>query len=141
MKAAHGVRVRRWRKSMSGVAFVMRCRDGTTTNWIESPYPKTNISLAIFLHEIGHHAVGFGVYRLRCEEEYRVWLWALAKMRELGIEPNDRTLTRFERSMRYAVAKACRRGVKAIPADMVRYLPEGVRVVPPPHAAPAALAS
>lgn len=133
MKARYDVRVRKWRRSMSGVAFVMRYRDGSTQRWIESPYPKTNISLAIFLHEVGHHAVGFGVYRLRCEEEYRVWLWALAKMRELGIEPSERTLTRFDRSTRYAVAKACRRGIKAIPADMVRYLPEGTRTLAEPR--------
>jgi hypothetical protein len=124
MKAAYGVRVRKWRKSMSGVAWRIRYPDGRTESWIESPFPKTRLSLAIFLHEIGHHAVGWGVYRLRCEEEYRVWLWALAKMRELGIEPDARTLKRFERSMQYAVAKAVRRGVKALPVDLIPYLPK-----------------
>lgn len=130
MKAAYGVRVRRWRKAMSGVAWRVRHPDGREERWIESPFPKTRISLAIFLHEIGHHAVGWGVYRLRCEEEYRVWVWAIAKMRELGVEPDARTLTRFERSMKYAVAKAVRRGVKRIPGDLVRFLPEGYTAAP-----------
>jgi hypothetical protein len=124
MKSRYDVRVRKWRRGMSGVAFRIRLRDGSIQNWIESPYPKTRISLAIFLHEIGHHAIGFGVYRLRCEEEYRVWVWALNTMRSLDIEPDPRTLRRFDRSMRYAVAKAVRRGIKAIPVDLVPYLPE-----------------
>lgn len=124
MKKCYDIRVRRWRKSMSGVAWRVRYSDGRVQHWIESPFPKTRISLAIFLHEVGHHAVGWGVYRLRCEEEYRVWLWALAKMRELGIEPDARTLRRFERSMQYAVGKAVRRGLKSLPVELVRFLPK-----------------
>lgn len=124
MKRTYGVKVRKWRRSMSGVAWRLRFPDGRVQQWIEAPYPKTRISLAIFLHEIGHHAVGFGVYKLRCEEEYRVWVWALDKMRELGIEPDERTLRRFERSMQYAVGKAVRRGLKALPVELVRFLPK-----------------
>jgi hypothetical protein len=124
MKARYGVRVRRWRKSMSGVAFRLRHPDGREEAWIESPMPKTRISLAIFLHEIGHHAIGFSRFPTRAEEEYRVWLWALETMRSLGIEPDARTLRRFERSMQYAVGKAVRRGVKRLPADMLRFLPK-----------------
>ncbi len=122
MKRTYGLRVRKWRRSMSGVAFRVRYRDGTEAAYIESPLPKTPISLAIFLHEVGHHAIGFGRFRTRCEVEYRVWVWALAKMRELGIEPDARTLRRFDRSMRYAVAKAVRRGMRSIPVELVQYL-------------------
>lgn len=124
MKRAYGLRIRKWRRTMSGVAFRVRYRDGSEVAWIESPYPKTPISLSIFLHEVGHHAVGWGKFSTRCEEEYRVWLWALAKMRELGVEPDERTLRRFDRSVRYAVGKAVRRGVKRLPVDLLPYLPQ-----------------
>lgn len=109
---------------MSGVAWRLRYPDGREESWLESPFPKTRISLAIFLHEIGHHAVGFNRFPTRAEEEYRVWVWALEKMRELGIEPDARTLRRFERSMEYAVGKAVRRGVKRLPVELVRFLPK-----------------
>ncbi|MFN4244356.1 MAG: hypothetical protein ACK4PI_14100 [Tepidisphaerales bacterium] len=124
MKAAYGVRVRRWRRSMSGVATRLRYPDGREEAWIESPYPKTPVSLAIFLHEIGHHAVGFGRFPTRAEEEYRVWVWALSTMRRLGIPPDQRTLRRVDRSMRHAVGKALRRGVKRLPAELTPYLPD-----------------
>jgi hypothetical protein len=121
MKARHGLRIRRWRKSMSGCAWRVTYTNGKTTNWIESPYPKTPISLAIFLHEVGHHAMGFNRFRLRCEEEYHVWLWALEEMRSLGVEPDGRVKARFQRSMEYAVGKSIRRGVKSLPAPLKQF--------------------
>ena len=121
MKKRYGVRVRRWRKQMSGCAWRVAYVDGRSINWIESPVPKTPISLAIFLHEVGHHAIGFETYKLRCEEEYHVWLWALDQMRKHGVEPDARTQTRFERSMQYAVEKAVRRGAKRLPAALTRF--------------------
>ncbi len=123
MKSRHGVRVRRWRRNMSGCAWRVYHDDGRVVNWIESPVPKTPISLAIFLHEVGHHAVGFESYKKRCEEEYHVWQWALAEMRRVGVEPDAKVLRRYELSMRYAVDKAVRRGMKALPAVLHAFLP------------------
>ena len=88
MKQAHDVRVRKWRRSMSGCAWRVYYHDGRVINWIESPVPRTPISLAIFLHEIGHHVIGFDRYKRRCEEEYHAWVWAIRRMRELGVEPD-----------------------------------------------------
>src|SRR5882762_328047 len=85
MKLLYDVRVKRWRRNMSGCAWCFFHANGKAVNWIEAPYPKTPISLAIFLHEVGHHAIGFKAYKRRCEEEYHVWVWAIAKMRELGV--------------------------------------------------------
>src|SRR5580698_10063199 len=99
MKNRYALRVRRWRRTMSGCAWRVYYHDGRTVNFIESPYPKTPISLAIFLHEVGHHAIGFNTYKRRCEEEYHVWLWALAEMRRHGVEPDTRVNSRFELSM------------------------------------------
>ena len=124
MTARHRVRVKRWRRNMSGCAWSVSHANGKRTNWIESPFPKTPISLAIFLHEVGDHAIGFETYKRRCEEEYHVWMWALKMMRTLGIEPDERVQRRFDLSMRYAVSKAARRGMKAFPEALRRYLPE-----------------
>jgi hypothetical protein len=92
-------------------------------NWVESPRPRTPISLAIFLHEVGHHVIGFQKYRRRCEEEFYVWMWALTEMRRHGVEPDEKVHRRVEMSMRYAVGKAVRRGIKQIPELLLRYLP------------------
>lgn len=118
------IRIHKWRKSMSGCAWRVYHHDGRVVNWIEAPVPKTPISLAIFLHEVGHHAIGFATYKRRCEEEYHVWLWALSQMRQLGVEPDERVHRRFELSMQYAVGKAVRRGVKRLPDALHRFLPQ-----------------
>ncbi len=78
----YGVRVRKWRSSMSGVAWELAYADGRRVKLLESPKPKGPMSAAIFLHEIGHHAIGLGVYRPRCLEEYHAW--AFATLRQLG---------------------------------------------------------
>lgn len=115
MKLRHDVRVRRWRSSMTGCAWRVWYEDGSIINWIEAPYPRTPISLAVFLHEVGHHVTGFDTHRLRCEEEYHAWQWALAEMRRHGVEPDAKVQRRVELSMRYAVDKAVRRGLRKVP--------------------------
>ncbi len=124
MKFRHKVRIRKWRSNMSGAAWRVNYRDGRYINWIEVPFPKTPISLAIFLHEVGHHVIGFDRYRVRCEEEYHAWQWAIDEMRRLGVEPDKRVWRRFELSMQYAVDKALRRGIKRLPNSLVRFLPK-----------------
>ncbi|MBL9149825.1 MAG: hypothetical protein JNM94_14130 [Phycisphaerae bacterium] len=123
MKAAYGFKVRKWRRSMSGCAWELVYRDGRRQRMLESPYPKSPISCAIFLHEVGHHAIGLGVVRPRCLEELRAWQWSLAAMEARGLAIDDRTRVRFRRSMEYAVAKSMRRGAKSIPAELAEFLP------------------
>ena len=125
MTRRYDVRVRHWRSSMSGRAWRVYYHDGRVINWIESPKPKTPLSLAIFLHEVGHHVIGFERYKVRCEEEFHVWMWALNQMQRYGIQLNEKVHRRVEMSMRYAVSKAMRRGMKQIPAALTRYLPQG----------------
>jgi len=124
MKQRYEIRIRKWRRSMSGCAWRVYYHDGRTINWIEAPVPRTPISLAIFLHEVGHHAIGFGTYKRRCEEEYYVWQWAIAMMRRLGVEPDEKVCRRVEASMQYAVGKALRRGIKQLPQPLIRFLPQ-----------------
>ena len=118
VRGRYGVRVRRWRGSMSGCAWCVYRRDGRVTRWVEAPRPRTPVSLAIFLHEVGHHVIGFERFERGCEEEHHAWEWAIAEMRRLGVEPDARTLRRVEMSMRYAVWQAERRGAG---------VPEGLR--------------
>ena len=108
---------------MSGCAWRAVYSDGSVTAWIEAPRPKGPMSLAIFLHEVGHHAVGFDGWPTRCAEELAAWEWALAAMRAEGIAPTARVERRFELSMRYALAKALRRGLRRVPPELVRFLP------------------
>lgn len=124
MKKRYDLRVKRWRKPMSGCAWRVYHHDGRVMNFVESPYPRTPLSLSIFLHEVGHHAIGFQRYKRRCEEEYHVWLWALEQMKKLGVEPDAKVANRFELSMQYAVGKALRRGIKTLPEPLLRFAPK-----------------
>ena len=126
MKSAHAVRVRKWRRTMSGCAWQVRYPDGITLRWIEAPYPRTPLSLSIFLHEVGHHVIGFETYKRRCEEEFHAWQWALEEMTRLDVAPDEKVQSRFELSMQYAVGKALRRGIKMLPEHLIRFAPQPV---------------
>jgi hypothetical protein len=121
MLKTHGVRVRKWRTSMSGVAWCLTYRDGTVKRLIEAPRPRGPMSAAVFLHEIGHHAIGFNVYKPRCLEEYHAWRWSLEAMHAHGLNITDQVRYRMHASLWYAVAKAKRRGIKSLPAELEPY--------------------
>jgi len=122
MLTKYGVRVRKWRTSMSGVAWQVIYQDGTVSKLIESPKPKGPMSAAIFLHEIGHHAIGFGTYKPRCLEEYYAWKFSIDTMHELNLNVTDRVMERMHDSLNYAIEKAARRGLKRLPHELVPYL-------------------
>ncbi|MEC9374015.1 MAG: hypothetical protein VYC34_09230 [Planctomycetota bacterium] len=122
--AEHGIRVRKWRTSMSGVAWEVYYHDGKTVRLIESPRPRGPVSAAIFLHEVGHHAIGFYRYKPRCIEEMQAWRWSLAEMQRRNINITPRVRRRVVESLEYALHKANRRGLKRIPAELVAYLDE-----------------
>ena len=122
MLEAHGVRVRRWRTHMSGIAWQVRYRDGSVKKLIESPRPKGPMSAAIFLHEIGHHAIGFNTYKPRCLEEYHAWRFAIEEMERLGLNVTDGVRRRMHNSLRYAVEKAKRRGIREVPGELAPFV-------------------
>lgn len=124
MLAKYDIKVRRWRRTSSGVAWVNQYRDGSTKRFLESPRPKTPLSMSIFLHEVGHHAIGLGVYKPRCLEEYHAWMFSLNAMRELGVPITERVEKRVRLSLRYAVGKARRRGIQNLPIELLPYLEE-----------------
>lgn len=125
--AKYDIRVRKWRTSMSGIAWYVTYKDGRVSRLIESPRPKGPMSMAVFLHEVGHHAIGFNVYKPRCLEEYHAWAWSLARMEEFGLNITDAVRHRMHLSLWYAVAKAKRRGIKAVPAELAPYLERPVK--------------
>ncbi len=121
MLQSYGVRVRKWRSSMSGVAWQVHYKDGTVSRLIETPRPKGPMSCAIFLHEIGHHAIGFDAHRLRCVEEYHAWQFAIDTMERLEFNITERVRKRMHDSLRYAVQKANRRGLRQVPEILLPY--------------------
>lgn len=122
MLERYGVRVRRWRRSTSGVAMLVRAPGGRIERWIESPQPRGPVSAAVFLHEIGHHALGVGSISPRCLEEHQAWAFSLAAMRAEGISVTASVEGRVRSALAYAMAKAARRGIKRIPAEVAPYL-------------------
>ena len=121
MKNRHGLRVRRWRSSTSGCAWEVHYGDGSVSRLIESPYPRGPVSCAVFLHEVGHHAIGFGTYRPRCLEEYHAWRWSLDTMRERGFNVSPSVEKRVRESLTWAVRKAQRRGLKRLPVELAPF--------------------
>lgn len=131
MKRTHGVRVVRWRSSTSGCAWQVHYADGTTARLIESPYPRGPMSCAVFLHEIGHHAIGFGTYRPRCLEEYHAWRWSFEAMIAEGLNITEAVRRRRDEALHYAVRKAARRGLKRLPIELAPFVPVPDRARPP----------
>lgn len=121
MLAKYNVKVRKWRTTSSGVAWETTYRDGTKKRMLESPRPRGPMSIAIFLHEIGHHHIGLGAVSPRCLEEYHAWMFALREMRERELPITERVEKRVHASLKYAVDKARRRGIREIPAELAAY--------------------
>ena len=121
MLAEYQVSVRRWRSAMSGIAWELKYKDGRIKRMIESPRPKGPMSAAVFLHEIGHHAIGFHRYAPRCLEEFKAWEWSLAAMGRNNLNITDAVRYRMALSLWYAVDKARRRGLKQLPIELAPY--------------------
>ncbi|MBI4308182.1 MAG: hypothetical protein HY684_05185 [Chloroflexi bacterium] len=124
--AIHPVRVVRWRKSLSGVAWHITKNGSLVETRIETPRPHTPLSFAIFAHELGHHLqrVERASWPSRMEQEYDAWQRAFALMRQHGVPITEKVERRYVQAMRYALAKALRRGAVRIPAYFVRFLDE-----------------
>jgi hypothetical protein len=135
MLERYGLVVRKWRSSLSGIAIHRIYRDGREERLLESPYPTSPLRMSIFLHEVGHHAIGLGIHRPRCLEEHLAWEWSVARMRELGFATEGTVARRVRRSMEYEVSKSLRRGLRRLPAVVMPYAPESVRAAADPLAA------
>ncbi len=128
MKRTHGIRVVKWRSSTSGCAWEVSYADGTTSKLIESPYPRGPMSCAVFMHEIGHHAIGLRTYRPRCLEEFHAWRWGLDEMNARDFNVTAAVLKRRDDALKYAVEKALRRGLRTLPVELMPYLPAHLQV-------------
>ncbi len=121
MKATHTISIRKWRKRMSGVAYELRYSNGDIKRMISSPRPRSPVSACIFLHEVGHHAIGFRKFRPRCLEEFYVWQWAFRQLRSYGIPMDTRVTRHYRRSMYHYVQLARKRGLKRLPAILEEF--------------------
>lgn len=122
MLSHYGISVRKWRSGTTGVAVLLEYPDGRIRRYLESPEPKGPMSMAVFLHEVGHHAIGFRVYKPRCLEEYHAWRWSLEAMEAHGITVTDSVRYRMHLSLWYAVQKAGRRKMAKVPTELLPYV-------------------
>ncbi|MGC8560193.1 MAG: hypothetical protein ACP5O1_05875 [Phycisphaerae bacterium] len=121
MKQAFGISIRKWRQSMSGVAYELHYSNGDVKRLISSPHPRSPVSACIFLHEVGHHAIGFRKFRPRCLEEYHVWQWAFEQMRLREIPIDGRVERHYRRSMHHYVCLAKKRGLRQVPPELIEF--------------------
>jgi hypothetical protein len=120
LKAQYKISIRKWRGRMSGVAYELTYRDGRIKRLITAPRPRSPVSAAIFLHEVGHHAVGFKRYSPRCLEEYYVWQWTFREMTARNIPVTQRVLRHYRRSLYHYVRMARRHGTH-VPHEVVQF--------------------
>ena len=121
LKARYKISIRKWRSHMSGVAYELKYPTGMIRRMVTAPRPRSPVSAAIFLHEVGHHAVGFRRYAPRCLEEYYVWQWAFREMLQRNIPVTPRVLAHYRRSMYHYVHLARKRSVP-IPHELHEFL-------------------
>jgi hypothetical protein len=122
LKARYKISIRKWRRHMSGVAYELVYRDGRIKRLITAPRPRSPVSAAIFLHEVGHHAIGFRRYSPRCLEEFYVWQWALREMASRNIPITPRVLRHYHRSMHHYVRQARKHHPHHIPDHLHPFL-------------------
>jgi len=122
MKSRYGIRINKWRSSTTGCAWEVHYRDGSVSRLIESPYPKGPMSAAVFLHEVGHHAIGLGRYQPRCLEEFKAWEWSLNTMQQYNLNITPAVRKRVHDSLHYALQKALRRGLKNLPPELTPFI-------------------
>ena len=118
LKAKYKIAIRKWRTHISGVAYEVKYRDGHIKRLIAAPRPRSPVSAAIFLHEVGHHAIGFKRYQPRCLEEYYVWQWAFREMTARSIPIDARVMRHYKRSLFHYVRLAKRLGIKDLPHEL-----------------------
>lgn len=118
LKARYKISIRKWRTHMSGVAYELKYPNGDIRRMITSPRPRSPVSASIFLHEVGHHAIGFRRYSPRCLEEYYVWQWAFREMVQRNIPITQPVMRHYKRSMYHYVRLARKRGIREIPPDL-----------------------
>jgi len=121
MKNEFGIAIRKWRRSMNGVAYELHYNNGEVKRMVAAPRPRSPVSACIFLHEVGHHAIGFKKFRPRCLEEYHVWQWAFEQMRKNGVPIDEHVKRHYRRSMRHYVRLAKKRGLKSLPAQLEEF--------------------
>jgi hypothetical protein len=120
LKHRYKISIRKWRTHMSGISYELTYRDGRIKRLIAAPRPRSPVSACIFLHEVGHHAIGFRRYPSRCLEEHYVWLWTFREMEARGIPITHGVMKHFKRSMYHYVRRAHNRR-EHVPPELAHF--------------------
>jgi hypothetical protein len=120
LKHHYKISIRKWRAHLSGVSYELTYRDGRIKRLIAAPRPRSPVSAAIFLHEVGHHAIGFRRYASRCLEEHYVWQWTFREMESRGIPITHRVMRHFRRSMYHYVKRSHQRR-EHVPPELAHF--------------------
>ncbi len=120
LKGHYKISIRKWRTHMAGHAYELTYRDGRIKRLISAPRPRSPVSAAIFLHEVGHHAIGFRRYASRCLEEHYVWQWTFREMEARGIPITHRVMRHFRRSMYHYVKQSHERR-QHVPPELAHF--------------------
>jgi len=120
LKARYKISIRHWNTHMAGHAYELTYAGGTIKRLISAPRPKGPVSAAIFMHEVGHHAIGFRRYASRCLEEHYVWQWTFREMESHGIPITPRVMKHFRRSMYHYVHTAQKRR-EPVPPELLHF--------------------
>jgi hypothetical protein len=120
LREKYKITVKKWRQRMTGIAYELTYRDGTIKRLISAPRPRSPVSAAIFLHEVGHHAIGFKRYESCCLEEHYVWQWTFREMEARSIPITPRVMKHFRRSM-YHYVHRCRKIGEHVPAELAHF--------------------
>lgn len=103
--ASSGCTIRRYRPTLSGVAYT------DSTDWgIEVPAPRGPVAFAIFAHEVAHQVFhrGSGA-RQRWLEEVEAWEFALGCFAEFELRGVEVARRRGRKSLRRRFWTTCRR--------------------------------
>lgn len=112
LAAKYHVKIRKYRKSMTGVAYFSSCE-------ICTPEPKTAKSFYIFTHEVGH--IANGNIKPSCLGEYMADKFAEDSFKQYGFTIPREVKAEMNRYRAYSLAQALNRGLKNIPAELKPY--------------------
>ena len=116
-----GVTIRKYRKAMTGIAYV------NDEDWgIEAPEPRGPVSFAVFAHEVGHQLLHRTRNRPRWQEEIEAWEYAIHQFDRLGLDGRGLAFSRAALGVRWAIVKALKRSPRrdALAADIIRQHPQ-----------------
>ena len=85
------------------------------------PEPKSAISLATYLHELGHHTLLSRNQKKSCLREFYAEQYSLDNLKRFGVKKNRKMVRHSNWYMSYSLGQALNRKMKDIPTEMMKY--------------------